>query len=181
MKVLSLELNNFRNYKKEQVNFSDGVNILFGKNGEGKTNIIESIYMLSLGRSFRTIKDREMINLGEQNTIVRARVESSEREYIIEYKIDLNSKKSIKINSFPISKLTELLGILNVVVFSPEDLKLIKDGPKERRIFIDRELSQLKPRYYLFLNDYYKNLQNRNNLLKQSRIDTLLLDVYNIN
>lgn len=134
--------------------------------------------MLSLGRSFRTNKDKEMINLSDQKCIVKAKVESSNREYIIEYKIDHNSKKSIKINSLPITKLTELLGILNVVIFSPEDLRLVKDGPKERRLFIDRELSQLKPRYYMFLNDYYKNLQNRNNLLKQNEIDKILLDVY---
>lgn len=178
MKVSSLELNNFRNYKQEQINFNNGVNILFGQNGEGKTNIIESIYMLSLGRSFRTNKDKEMINLGEQKSIVRAKIESLGREYTIEYKIDYNSKKSIKINSLPITKLTELLGILNVVIFSPEDLRLVKDGPKERRLFVDRELSQLKPRYYMFLNDYYKNLQNRNNLLKQNNIDKILLDVY---
>lgn len=179
MKILSLELENFRNYEKQKIVFNDGVNILFGKNGEGKTNIIESIYMLSLGRSFRTNKDKEMIKMEKEKSFVKAKISNLNREYIIEYKIDSNSKKSIKINSIPITKLTELLGILNVVIFSPEDLKLVKDGPKERRLFIDRELSQLKPKYYILLNDYYKILQNRNNLLKNINTDEVLFEIYN--
>lgn len=178
MRVLQMELNRFRNYKSEYISFGDGVNIFFGNNGEGKTNILESIYMLSLGRSFRTSKEKDMIELGSETAYVKALVESMGREYKIEYKINSKSKKAIKINGVPISKITELLGIINVVIFSPEDLGLVKDGPKERRNFIDRELSQLRPRYYGILNNYYKYLLQRNNLLKSNEPDFVLLDVY---
>lgn len=178
MKVLKIELNRFRNYKEQSIAFDDGVNIFFGNNGEGKTNILEAIYMLSLGRSFRTNKEKEMIALDSDTAYVRALVESGGREYKIEYRIDSKSKKAIKINGIPISKITELLGIINVVIFSPEDLSLVKDGPKERRNFIDRELSQLRPKYYILLNSYYKTLIQRNNLLKGKEVDPVLLDVY---
>lgn len=178
MRVLQMEINRFRNYKSEQISFDDGVNIFFGNNGEGKTNILEAIYMLSLGRSFRTNKDKDMIELDADTSYVRAMVESGGREYKIEYRIDARSKKAIKINGIPISKIAELLGIINVVIFSPEDLGLVKDGPKERRNFIDRELSQLRPRYYSLLNDHYKSLLQRNNLLKGKDIDEVLIDVY---
>ena len=178
MQVIKLELNRFRNYKHETISFDPNVNIFFGKNGEGKTNILEAVYMLSLGRSFRTNKDRDMINLEGETAYVRAIVESAGKEYKIEYRIDIKSKKAIKINGLPIQRISELLGIINVVIFSPEDLSLVKDGPKERRNFIDRELSQLRPRYYGILNDYYKNLTQRNNLLKNKEIDPILMDVY---
>lgn len=178
MRVLQMELNRFRNYKAEHISFDDGVNIFFGNNGEGKTNILEAIYMLSLGRSFRTNKDKDMIEIGSETNYVKAIVKSAEREYKIEYRIDSKSKKAIKINNIPISKITELLGIINVVIFSPEDLSLVKDGPKERRNFIDREISQLRPRYYILLNNYYKSLIQRNNLLKNKEFDFVLLDVY---
>lgn len=178
MRILQMELNRFRNYKHEHISFDDGVNIFFGNNGEGKTNILEAIYMLSLGRSFRTNKDKDMIALDSETCYVRAMVENNTREYKIEYRIDSRSKKAIKINGVPISKITELLGIINVVIFSPEDLGLVKDGPKERRNFIDRELSQLRPRYYILLNNYYKSLLQRNNLLKSKDPDEVLMDVY---
>ncbi len=178
MQVISLELNRFRNYKHEKIIFDKGCSIFYGNNGEGKTNILEAVYMLSLGRSFRTSRDRDMISLGSDTAYVRALVESSGREYTIEYKIDSRMKKAIKINGLAIDRISELLGIINLVVFSPEDLSLVKDGPKERRSFIDRELSQLRPRYYGLLNDYYKNLTQRNILLKNKEIDPVLLDVY---
>ena len=178
MRVLRIEINRFRNYHNESILFEDGINIFLGNNGEGKTNILEAIYMLSLGRSFRTNKDRDMILLGSDTAYVRAIVESQGREYKIEYRIDAKTKKAIKINGVPISKISELLGIVNVVIFSPEDLGLVKDGPRERRSFIDRELSQLRPRYYNLLNNYYKSLSQRNNLLKEKIVDGVLLEVY---
>ncbi len=178
MRILKIEINRFRNYYQEMIEFDQGVNIFFGNNGQGKTNILEAIYMLSLGRSFRTNKDKDMISLGSETAYVRAIVESQGREYKIEYRIDSKTKKVIKINGVPISKITELLGIVNVVIFSPEDLSLVKDGPKERRNFIDRELSQLRPRYYLLLNNYYKSLTQRNNILKEKNVDEILLEVY---
>lgn len=178
MRIVSLELNRFRNYKGAELSFEDGVNIFFGNNGEGKTNILEAIYMLSLGRSFRTNKDREMIELTAETAYVRAVIESFQKQYKIEYKINTKFKKAIKINGLPIDRISELLGIINVVIFSPEDLSLVKDGPSARRSFVDRELSQLRPRYYILLNDYYKILAQRNNLLKTVAPDPVLLEVY---
>lgn len=178
MIIKQLELNRFRNYKSQQIEFDPGINIIYGDNGEGKTNIVEAIYIMSLGRSFRTSKDKEMINLEAETSYIKATVENLQRSFKIEYKISKNSKKAIKINGLPIEKLTELLGIVNVVIFSPEDLKLVKEGPKERRSFMDREISQIRPKYYQLLNSYHKNLVQRNNLLKNQKIDEVLLDVY---
>lgn len=181
MLIKKLELNRFRNYESQILEFDDGINIIYGNNGEGKTNIVEAIYLMSLGRSFRTSRDKEMINLNAETSYIKSLVESSGREFKIEYKIDKTSKKAIKINSLPIEKLTDLLGIVNVVIFSPEDLKLVKEGPKERRAFIDREISQIRPKYYQLLHSYHKNLIQRNNLLKDFEIDKILLDVYDSN
>ena len=181
MLIKKLELNRFRNYESQILEFDDGINIIYGNNGEGKTNIVEAIYLMSLGRSFRTSRDKEMINLNAETSYIKSLVESSGREFKIEYRIDKTAKKAIKINSLPIEKLTELLGIVNVVIFSPEDLKLVKEGPKERRAFIDREISQIRPKYYQLLHSYHKNLIQRNNLLKDFDIDKILLDVYDSN
>ena len=181
MLIKKLELNRFRNYESQILEFDDGINIIYGNNGEGKTNIVEAIYLMSLGRSFRTSRDKEMINLNAETIYIKSLVESSGREFKIEYRIDKTAKKAIKINSLPIEKLTELLGIVNVVIFSPEDLKLVKEGPKERRAFIDREISQIRPKYYQLLHSYHKNLIQRNNLLKDFDIDKILLDVYDSN
>lgn len=181
MLIKELELNRFRNYESQRLEFDEGINIIYGDNGEGKTNIIEAIYLMSLGRSFRTSKDKEMINLNADTSYIKALVESSSRKFKIEYRLNRVTKKAIKINGVPIEKLTELLGIVNVVIFSPEDLKLVKEGPKERRAFIDREISQIRPKYYQLLNSYHKNLIQRNNLLKEFNIDKVLLDVYDYN
>lgn len=181
MLIKELELNRFRNYESQRLEFNDGVNIIYGNNGEGKTNIVEAIYLMSLGRSFRTSRDKEMINLNAETSYIKSLVESSNREFKIEYRLNRVTKKAIKINGLPIEKLTELLGIVNVVIFSPEDLKLVKEGPKERRAFIDREISQIRPKYYQLLHSYHKNLIQRNNLLKEFEIDKILLDVYDFN
>jgi len=178
MLIKELELNRFRNYKSQKIEFDPGINIIYGDNGEGKTNIVEAIYLMSIGRSFRTSKDKEMINLEAETSYIKALVENSQRPFKIEYRIGKSIKKAIKINGLAIEKLTELLGIINVVIFSPEDLKLVKEGPKERRSFIDREISQIRPKYYQLLNSYHKTLVQRNNLLKNLKIDEVLLDVY---
>lgn len=178
MFIKELELNRFRNYESQKIEFENGINIIHGNNGEGKTNIIEAIYLLSIGRSFRTSRDKEMIKLGSETGYIKSKIESMGREFKIEYRISKSGKKAIKINGIPIDKLTQLLGIINVVIFSPEDLKLVKEGPKERRSFIDREISQIRPKYYQLLSVYHKNLVQRNNLLKNKDVDKVLLDVY---
>lgn len=178
MQIKELELNRFRNYDSQRIEFDPGINIIYGNNGEGKTNIVEAVYILSFGRSFRTSKDKEMIHLGSETSYVRALVNSQGRDYKIDYRLSKSIKKAIKINNLPIEKLSDLLGTINVVVFSPEDLKLVKEGPKERRSFIDREISQIKPRYYELISNYHKTLLQRNNLLKMQNPDQTLLEVY---
>lgn len=178
MFIKSLEVLNFRNYVHEKTDFASGLNLIVGANGQGKTNLIEAICMLSTGRSFRTSKEKEMVGFGKDSFIVRAMVHSSNREYKIEIKVGKEIRKAVNINSIPIEKITDLLGIFNVVIFAPEDLKLVKEGPGERRGFMDREISQLRPLYYSDISSYRKALMQRNNLLKNQRIDEALIEVY---
>lgn len=177
MRLNSLQLVNFRNYDNLHLQFNEKINLLVGKNGQGKTNIVESIYMLSFGKSFRTNKDREIIKFGSENLYIGGSFSKLHTNGLIEIGIGKN-KKGIKVNKIHIQKIQELLGNLNVVIFSPEDLKLVKEGPKERRLFIDKEISQIMPKYYSYLISYNKILFQRNKLLKTNHIDQALLDVY---
>ena len=177
MRLKTLQLVNFRNYDNLHINFNEKVNLLIGRNGQGKTNIVESIYMLSFGKSFRTNKDKEIIKFEKENLYVGGSFNKYNSDYLIEIAIGKN-KKGIKVNKIHIQKMYELLGNLNVVIFSPEDLRLVKDGPKERRSFIDKEISQIMPKYYNYLTNYNKILIQRNKLLKGKFIDENLLDVY---
>ena len=180
MNLKNLQLVNFRNYEKLYVEFNKNINLLIGKNGQGKTNIVESIYILSIGKSFRTSKDKELIKFNSENLYIGGNFEKAIGLKRIEIIVSKN-KKGIKINKIPIQKIQELLGNLNVVIFSPEDLKLVKDGPKERRSFIDKEISQIMPKYYNYLSNYNKILLQRNKLLKSRYVDENLLDVYDTN
>ena len=177
MRLKTLQLVNFRNYDNLHINFNEKINLLVGKNGQGKTNIVESIYMLSFGKSFRTSKDKEIIKFEKENLYVGGSFSKYNSDYLIEIAIGKN-KKGVKVNKVHIQKMYELLGNLNVVIFSPEDLKLVKEGPKERRAFIDKEISQIMPKYYSYLTNYNKILFQRNKLLKGHVVDKNLLDVY---
>ena len=177
MKLKNLQLVNYRNYDKLYIEFNDRINLLLGSNGQGKTNIAESIYLLAFGKSFRTNRDRELIKFNTENLYVGGGYEKNGRKGMVEIAIS-KAKKWIKVNKIPIVKLAELLGNINVVIFSPEDLRLVKDGPKIRRSFIDREISQIVPGYYGLLTGYNKILANRNKLLKNMNPDLNLLDVY---
>lgn len=180
MHVKSIRLINYRNYKNLNIQLSDKLNIFLGNNAQGKTNLLESIYLCSVGKSFRTNKDRELININKEEAYIGLNVENNENDKLIEIKIEKN-KKRVKINRIEIDKLSELNGNLNVVIFSPEDLKIIKEGPSERRNFLDTEISQLRPFYYYNLNKYNKILYQRNNLLKlinKNQQKKSLLDVW---
>ena len=177
MQLNSLKLLNFRNYDNLYIDFNKKVNLLVGKNGQGKTNIVESIYMLSFGKSFRTNKDKEIIKFDTESLYVGGSYTKYDTTSLIEVAIGKN-KKGIKVNKIHIQKIQELLGNLNVVIFSPEDLRLVKDGPRERRSFIDKEISQIMPKYYNYLINYNKILIQKNRVLKSRNIDDNLLDVY---
>ncbi len=170
MHINSLKLTNFRNYELLDMKFGSGYNIIYGNNAQGKTNIIEALYMCAAGRSHRTSRDMELIKATD--TIcsgfgIELQMDAEENNYIIGIKYEKNEKKKITINEIPVKRLGDLMGHLNAVIFSPEDLNIIKEGPSERRRFLDMTISQLKPTYFYDLQQYARILFQRNVLLKE--------------
>lgn len=166
MNIRSIELKNFRNYENLEISFDEGTNILFGDNAQGKTNILEAAYMSGTTKSHKGSRDREMIRFGEEEAHLKTVVVRGGREYQIDMHLKKNRAKGIAIDKIPIKKASELFGILNIVFFSPEDLNIIKNGPVERRRFLDSELCQLDRIYLADLTNYNKILVQRNKLLK---------------
>ena len=140
MIVKKVELNNFRNYKSLSLDLDKKTNILYGNNAQGKTNVLESIYVCSTTKSHRTNRDSELINLDSSEAHIKIYIEKKSREHRIDIHLRKNKTKGIAIDGIPIKKASELFGLFNVVIFSPEDLDIIKKGPSERRRFIDMEL-----------------------------------------
>ena len=172
MIVKSLKLKNFRNYNLLNIEFDAATNIFCGDNAQGKTNILESIYLSGTTKSHRGTKDRDMIQFGHDEAHIETVVEKNGVPFQIDMHLKKNSPKGIAINKIPIRKASELFGIINIVFFSPEDLNIIKNGPAERRRFIDLELAQLDKLYLSDLSNYNRIINQRNKLLK---------DVYNRN
>lgn len=167
MKINSLKLKNFRNYDYLEIELDDHTNIFYGDNAQGKTNILESLYLCSTTKSHRGTKDKDMIQFGQEESHIEAMVEKNGISYEIDLHLKKNNPKGIAINKVPIRKASELFGIIHIVFFSPEDLNIIKNGPSERRRFIDMELSQLDKVYLKNLSDYNKVVIQRNHLLKE--------------
>ena len=165
MWIKNIKIKNFRNYDQEEINLEKNINIFYGKNAQGKTNIIEAIFLCSLGKSFRAKKDKEMIKLDEDSCSVEVEYEKSDREGKI--KIEIGNKKNIYLNGIKIKKLSELLGNLNIVIFTPDDINILKGGPQNRRRFLDIMISQLRPNYMHILNLYLKTIEQRNKYLRQ--------------
>ena len=166
MILKSVALNHFRNYSDLSLEFDKGTNILYGDNAQGKTNVLESVYVSGTTRSHKGSKDRELIQFGEEEAHIRTVVEKKEKIYQIDMHIKKSRSKGIAINKIPIKRAAELFGILNIVFFSPEDLNIIKNGPSERRRFLDVELCQLDKIYLFHLTNYNRILNQRNKLLK---------------
>ena len=166
MIIKSIELSNFRNYKDLNIQFDAGTNILYGDNAQGKTNILEAAYLSGTTKSHKGSKDREMIAFDAKESHLRTIVEKNTKQYQIDMHLKKNGSKGVAINKIPIKKAGELFGILNIVFFSPEDLNLIKNGPAERRHFLDIELCQLDKLYLSDLTKYHKILNQRSKLLK---------------
>ena len=167
MWIKNIKIKNFRNYNQEEINLEKNINIFYGKNAQGKTNIIEAIFLCSLGKSFRAKKDNEMIKLNEENAIVEIEYEKSDRDGKI--KIEIGNKKNIYLNGIKIKKLSELLGNLNIVIFTPDDINILKGGPQNRRRFLDIMISQLRPNYMHILSLYLKTIEQRNKYLRQTK------------
>lgn len=167
MIINKLSLKSFRNYKDLEVSFDPKLNIIYGNNAQGKTNILEAIYVCATSKSHRTNAFREMIQMEFRESHINIGINKDNNDYDIDVHLNQSGKKQFAINKLPIKKLDELLGVLHVIMFSPEDLSLIKNGPKDRRRFIDIELSQLNSVYFHYLQQYHRLLKQRNALLKE--------------
>ncbi|MEG0013121.1 MAG: DNA replication/repair protein RecF [Cellulosilyticaceae bacterium] len=181
MYIRELVLSNFRNYESATIKLDKGINIFKGNNAQGKTNILESIYLCATARSHRTHQEKEIIKWGEDASHVQIVVQKRTLDDKIDFHLTTRGK-AVAINRLPINKLGELFGTLTVVMFSPEDLQLIKKSPKERRRFIDIELCQFDKLYYYSLRQYHKVLKQRNNALKQypSNKDSSILEIWDM-
>jgi len=166
MKIRSVSLNGFRNHKDTTVTLGDGVNIFVGDNAQGKTNLLESIYLACVGRGWRTHRDKEMINFDKNTSRIKTIATKSYGDVEVEIKLSKTEKKSIKINGIPVQKMGELMGQINCVFFSPDELRLVKEAPRDRRRFMDIDLSQMDKSYFYALLRYNKILSQRNALLK---------------
>lgn len=168
MFIKSLKLKSYRSYENFEFEFDDGLNILVGKNAQGKTNVLEAIFFAIIGKSFKTSKEKEVIKWDSQNAYVDAIFQKKYREVEVELFFDNAHKKTIKIDKIAIRKIGELMGSANAVFFSPEELKLVKESPDERRRFMNIDISQTNKRYFYLIGRYEKVLANRNKLLKSS-------------
>lgn len=183
MIIESIELKNYRNYKELHMEFNQGTNILYGDNAQGKTNILEAVYLAGTSKSHKGSKDREMIRFENEESHIRMMVKKGDLSYKIDMHLRKNKAKGVAINGLPIRKARELLGVVNLVFFSPEDLNIIKNGPGERRRFLDSELCQLDGVYITELAGYNHIVNQRNRLLKDCYMNPGLkgtLDVWDM-
>ena len=167
MYIDRIKLTNFRNYKQLDLELNKHINIIYGDNAQGKTNILEAIFLCSFGKSFRTTKEKEMIMFNEEKSLVEVYYQKKDRDGKI--KIEIGNKKQISLNGIKLKKLSELLGNMNIVIFTPDDINILKDGPAKRRRFLDIMIGQLRPNYVYNLNMYLKTIEQRNNYLRQIR------------
>ncbi|MCI9079236.1 MAG: DNA replication/repair protein RecF [Lachnospiraceae bacterium] len=167
MEINSVEVGSFRNYNSAKLEFHSHTNILYGDNAQGKTNILEAVFVCGTTKSHKGCKDKELIKLGYDEAHIRMFIEKKQIQHKIDIHLRQNKAKGIAIDGIPIKRSSELLGLVNIIFFSPEDLKIVKNGPSERRRFINLELSQLDKVYLYELGEYNKALMQRNKLLKQ--------------
>ena len=171
MRIKRLKVENFRNLEKLDIKFSDGVNIIYGNNAQGKTNIIEAIYIFSFGRSFRSNRDIELLKFDKEYFLSNIEIMKKDRELEMDFGFDkLSNKKMIKVNGVIQKKISDIIGKLNVVVFKPEDIKIVTDAPSVRRKYIDYLISSISKGYLENITKYKKVLEERNNLLKEIKV-----------
>lgn len=168
MRIKRLKVENFRNLEKLDIEFSDGVNIIYGNNAQGKTNIIEAIYIFSFGKSFRANRDIELLKFDKEYFVSNIEIMKKDRELKMDFGFDkISNKKMIKVNGVIQKKISDIIGKLNVVVFKPEDIKIVTDAPSVRRKYIDYLISSISKGYLENITKYKKVLEERNNLLKE--------------
>ncbi len=180
MIINKLELCDFRNYQISQFEFDDNTNILYGDNAQGKTNVLEAIFLAGTTKSHKNSKDNEMVRVEASEAHIRMSMTKADIHHKIDVHLKKHGSKGIAIDGVTVKKSSEVMGLCNIIVFSPEDLNIIKNGPSERRRFINMELSQIDKMYLHYLTKYNKVLNQRNNLLKQISFDSKLLDTLDI-
>ncbi len=180
MQIDSVEICDFRNYTNAKLEFHQNTNVLYGDNAQGKTNILESIFVCGTTKSHKGSKDKELIRLGKEEAHIRLIVTKKGISHKIDMHLKKNKSKGIAIDGIPIRRSGELMGLINIIFFSPEDLRIIKNGPAERRRFINLELCQLDKMYLHDLGEYTKVLNQRNKLLKQISFQPSLKDTLEI-
>ena len=180
MKLQSIRLKNFRSYSNADVFFSPDVNSIVGKNAQGKTNLIEAIYFACIGKSFRTSKEKELIKWGEERASISIVAKNEFREKKIDVILQKSQKKIVRMDEINIRRIGDVLGEVPIVFFSPDELKLVKESPEERRRFMNIDISQTNKRYFYLISRYEKILDNRNKLLKSTQNKDVILETIDI-
>lgn len=169
MYIRKISLTDFRNYENQEISFDENLNIIYGNNAQGKTNILEAIFLGAMGKSFRAKKDKDLIRFGKNQAKVEIEFQKIDRDGKITAVID--DKKTFFINGVKQNKISDIIGKINVVIFTPDDIDIIKEGPDVRRRFLDMMISSLKPNYLHILNNYNKTLEQRNTYLRQVKYE----------
>lgn len=178
MHISKIKLNNFRNYEEQEVELNNNINIFYGNNAQGKTNLLEAIYLCAIGKSYRTNRDKELVK--EDKRFLTASVEYEKKDREGKISVSISEKKIISVNDIKIKKMSEVLGNINVVLFNPDDINIFKEGPSKRRKILDVMISQLRPSYIYNLTMYNKVLEQRNNYLKQIKYENKSVEMLEI-
>ena len=180
MIILETELSDYRNYAELHLTFGSGVHLIYGDNAQGKSNLIEAMYLSLTGKSYRSAKDREIISFDKEEAHIKTMVRKNETDYRIDMHLKAGRSRGIAVNRVPVKKMKEFIGLFGAVIFSPEDLQIVKNGPEERRRFIDTELSTTSANYLHAYQLYKKALEQRNKLLKDIPLDEKLYETLDI-
>ena len=178
MFIERIKLKNFRNYKEQEIFFNKNINIIYGNNAQGKTNILEAIFLCSMGKSFRSKKDKELIKFNEEKAILNLEYQKKDRQGKI--KVQIDSKKTFFSNDVKQKKISDIIGKVNIVIFTPDTIDIIKDNPETRRKFLNMMISSLRPKYIHLINNYKNVLLQRNNYLRQIKYENKPIQMLDI-
>lgn len=179
MYIKKIKLTNFRNYEEQEVELENNINIFYGNNAQGKTNLLEAVYLCAIGKSYRTNRDKELVK--ESKGFLTASIEYEKKDRKGKISVNISEKKVISVNDIKIKRMSEVLGNINIVLFNPDDINIFKEGPSKRRKILDIMISQLRPSYIHNLNMYNKVLEQKNNYLKQIKYENKseeMLDIW---